>query len=132
MKATDLQIGDWVQNTLGFMAQVLDVHYIRKDSDGSGGYYRLNIGTIDWGVCQWLTEEDIQPIPLTQEILEKNKFRDGGYFGELALGLYRICCDCARVAIIHCGETIMDIPVEYVHQLQHALKLCGIDKEIII
>ena len=70
------------------------------------------------------------PIPLTSEILEKNgfvynaiPFVDGWEQFGLTLYLggngYRINCGINRSLII-----------DFVHELQHALKLCGIDKEI--
>ena len=73
--------------------------------------------------------EDIEPIVLTQEILEKNGWRynkvDDVFYpkmlkGELPWivgkeGLFRVKDFCT---------------ISYVHQLQHALRLCGIDKDV--
>lgn len=144
MRATDLMVGDWVQNPLGYKAQVLDIRYIKDEGDGYGGGYRVNIGTNDWGCVQWLEEKDIEPIPLTPKILEKNGFlvkhpdsekrqywrdragqivvhKNRGYFffsisgNAFKFGFY----------VPHFSSHI-----RYVHELQHALKLCGIEKEI--
>lgn len=49
LKTNELQIGDWVQNPLGYKAQVLDIHYIKDEGDGYGGGYRINIGDSNWG-----------------------------------------------------------------------------------
>ena len=72
----------------------------------------------------------LEPIPLTPEILKKNGFvysflpfeQSWQQFG---LSLYH-GGDGYR---INCGENVAMI-VDYVHQLQHALCLCGIEKEI--
>ena len=80
---------------------------------------------------------EIEPIPLTAEILEKNGFklnpqgsysigrhvsidliRDGRYFADMNTD------NDAPSFLRQCGK--------YVHELQHALRLCGIEKEIII
>ena len=68
----------------------------------------------------------LEPIPLAPDIFEKNGFKDidkedncDGY------DIYWTNGD---------GYSInaQDLRLHYVHELQHALKLCGIDKEIVI
>lgn len=76
--------------------------------------------------------ELIEPVPLTPEILEKNGFKNMGFFGKCEVENWKILCDTKNVAIIHKEHTDIDIPIEYVHELQHALRLCGIDKEIVL
>jgi hypothetical protein len=93
-----------------------------------------------------LMDEDIsnfQPIPLTPEILEKNGilYEKQSYYyviednkdlectyyiyqtvqKDWAIGVDTGAYDCSVFARI-----------KYVHELQHALKLCGIDKEIMV
>lgn len=151
MKARDLMLGDWVYGI-----------------DGKGGKHPCRINTIDiypqnrtprvvtsggYGYQQ----ENLEPIPLTPEILEKNGF-----------GIEKTC-SCATVywwgekvdGKIYCNRTVeisfyptpingVDIltrietssrwgdgvdkihscDINYVHDLQHALRLCGIDKQI--
>ena len=70
-----------------------------------------------------------QPIPLTEEILKKNGFL-GNDYGEIIIGEWRIMCDCSNVAILHNEHVDIDTPIRFVHELQHALRLCKIDKEI--
>ena len=73
-------------------------------------------------------QSEIQPIPLTPEILEKNGFvvesRDCHgeplQYCELVDGLW----------IDISGENYFEGKLEFVHQLQHALRLCEIDKNI--
>lgn len=81
-------------------------------------------------VVDVLDPKDLAGIPLTPEILEKNGFVSQEYFGECILGDWSILCDTKNVAIIHREHCNMDTPIEYVHELQHALRICRIEKEI--
>jgi hypothetical protein len=80
---------------------------------------------------------NIKPIPLTQEILEKNGFegiKEGrfpslrNYYNDIIFQLEGIKEE-GNCKILYIFK---NIPILYVHQLQHALKLCGIDKEIVV
>lgn len=73
---------------------------------------------------------EFEPIPLTKEILEKN----GWFWNNLpfeqcweqyGLYLYHV----GNGYRINCGSNISMI-INSVHELQHVLKLCGIEKEI--
>lgn len=96
---------------------------------------------------------DCEPIPLTAEILEKNEFDIAilnnkepeaylrmGYLdddGEMEDIAYDIIIDRHKtyweLTIINNDKGCrIDININYVHELQHALKLCGIDKQIIL
>ena len=83
--------------------------------------------------------EDIQPIPLTDEFLEKNGFEHegvAGYIYDNQMGImvvYSSFINIKRLRIIkdlnilYNSQDFADI---YVHILQHALRLCQIDKTI--
>ena len=82
--------------------------------------------------------DDISPIPLTSEILEANFEKKGANFGifddyfDFELHEYN---DGTWLVTYHCCE--MSLPDEqvmlfHVHQLQHFMHHCGIDKEITI
>lgn len=72
---------------------------------------------------------EIEPIPLTPEILEKNGFRFSRFYGwqikepELTIDFVGDTPHFLLDEIFFC-----DCP--YVHTLQHALRLCGIEKEV--
>ena len=78
--------------------------------------------------------EDIEPIPLTAEILGKNKFSKSRLMGEQRHFTYYLAPSVSLLAIydadfsLHIGDSARYI--KYVHELQHALRLCGIEKEI--
>ena len=73
----------------------------------------------------------IRPIPLTQEILEKNGF-DEQRFERMSvwsiLG-FSIELDFSTWKYYWANG---DVEISSVHELQHALRLCGIEKEIVI
>lgn len=122
MKVKDLMIGDWFHNNYtNENYQVWPTFLSQATNYGK----RLNA-----------TFEDINitPVPLTDEILKKNEFE---YFHK----------NYASLSYEHPFQlkmnewpdenglnglwTICDIiEIRFVHQLQHALRLCGIDKEI--
>lgn len=83
--------------------------------------------------------KDLEPIPLTPEILEKNGFIRGMFYGEWQFDLDSFPFSVVQRennswylgreehGIAHNREII---DISYVHELQHALRLCGIEKEI--
>jgi hypothetical protein len=121
LKATDLMIGDWLKHYNGTPMQVTKItteHFACAENRGMN--------------C-WEYNNKYEPIPLTPEILEKNGFED-------------TICDAIWIST-NCNLLWKDgklknfcreeddevcIPCEYVHELQHALKLCKIDKEIVV
>lgn len=90
-----------------------------------------------------VTPPYIEPIPITPEILEKNGFKGDGYAilildEQTYLDYYYYE---HRLRKHWCGvdewenhSKVNDITFKcncyYVHELQHALRLCGIEKEI--
>lgn len=87
-----------------------------------------------------LMDEDIsnfQPIPITKEILEKNGFEGikEGRFPSLRNHYNDIIFQLERIEEERYCKILYifkNIPICYVHELQHALKLCKINKEIIV
>ena len=155
MNVAELQIGDWVQNPLGLKATVHSIRYIPKDiCDDFGGYYivRLRVGEGGW---QDLDEGDVKPIPITPEIIEKNGFKIDSrathwkkyVFVEdvrripqtvIQFSFYE---DMSADTLFKCwtkpescdGENNIHIcDLKYVHELQHAIGLCGIKKDIVL
>lgn len=140
MKANELMIGDWVNLKNGKIIMPCRITVI-----GHATQDRNEIGTT---VCVDLSKEFptcifdmdvIIPIPITPEILEKNGFTKGGMFGKtyyLAVEDFEISVYFAHVntqLIIekrNGKEVINILNVEYLHILQHALNICGIEKTI--
>jgi hypothetical protein len=74
-----------------------------------------------------------EPIPLTTEILEKN-----GFYNSVLIDDYKIAdgvhynIDSKQILFGFEYGTVLEIDCCYVHELQHALKLCKIKKEIVL
>lgn len=130
MKGSELQIGDWVQ---GFVPDSYSRVY--------GIFNEQRIAVIAEPIKTYieLSIDDVQPIPLTSEILEKNGF----VLKEEEEGLFRVKIaphyirDDVPFEVFCDGEPFAvwfkdPVNIEYVHQLQQALRLCGIDKEIVV
>lgn len=90
-----------------------------------------NFGTI------YLKIEHILPVPITAEILEKNGFEKNGEYNEWSTGNWDdipfigISLSRQSMRIKNLGTDIfIENKVVYVHQLQRALSLANIDKEI--
>lgn len=105
MKANELQIGDWV----------LD----KKTNQP----YKI-IGTNDL-----LFHDDYSHIPLTAEILEKNGF-EKCEIPEIEYIGWRLNEEFSVELNAIDDFDWNDVHIAYVHQLQHALRLCNIEKEI--
>ena len=105
MIAQELQLNDWVC-----------IH---------GEYWRTTIATIQ---LAWDDPDKVQPIPLTSEILEKN----GWVFDEIGGDYYNTEIH-FRIYGKESPYMIFDsVEINYVHELQHALKLRKIEKRIIL
>ena len=87
------------------------------------------------------TNNDISPIPLTPEILEKNGFEEGKRYDGLDVRVFsngNISVSIPQYAKwnrvrVYDDEGLYELSsaiIYYVHQLQHALRLAGVGKEI--
>lgn len=154
MNAKELMIGDW----LNAKVQVDDTgtepvyenfrrRVTRIDIIGHSVDFYLEDG-MNFGA-------DISPIPITPDILEQNGFvREEVTYAPCLYILYTPCSPgyrphpqkSAYVSIYSNGNIVVDIVYQvnnggfkkfsgacsYVHELQHALRICGIEKEIVL
>lgn len=130
MEAEDLMTGDYVQHkrtkeVIWIFEIDADRNVINNEPDGYCSEKNIFI-------------DDIEPIPLTPEILEKNGFER--FFPETWVGgglMLQRASDCGYRIVVTCDfddEETNNTPfvILYVHELQHALRLCRIEKEIIL
>ena len=125
-KCQDLMVGDWVADRHGYSAQITYVGI---------GYATLECDEVS--PCQ-LDDKYylLKPIPLTPEILEKNGFgfiksddTKSVWNGQWIYKDFELATCCLdREGNWPCYINICDLNIkcEYVHQLQHALRLCGL------
>lgn len=149
MEAKDLMIGDWVSiehykyeylNCIGQIAGINECEgsiepktfNVRYEKDGKRG---LNVG---------ISKRNVFPILITKEILEKNGFSKVGddiwqldvksHWFWIDFNQYIFGCDLNtstneqensfRILCLSCNLQV--------HELQHTLRLCRIDKEIVL
>ena len=81
--------------------------------------------------------DGVEPIPLTTEILEKNGFVKDEKDDNMYYWNWGVIDDCisydketSKVRIFYVSGLAFVKIVLYVHELQHALRLCEIQKEI--
>lgn len=125
MGAKELMVGDWVYRP--------DCHDQVKEISHTG------VIGID-GMRGLISFSELKPIPITKEILEKNGFKEDGdwVYGDsdsYFIPTYQSGFDIGTWEThIEPTEGIGDFSgnLKYVHELQHALRLCGIEKEIVL
>ena len=148
MKAKELMIGDWIKlkdaklgdvNFIGPVVQIKSItgkHVLVPNSKG---------------LLEDVTEEYLLPIPITPDILEKNGYKQikGGkvmglhvadifnleisdeYGCQLKIDLQDFgSTEATHWYITIQGKFSFSGYIGYLHQLQHVLRLCGVDKEI--
>lgn len=122
MKASDLMIGDYILAKPSMMPiQVAAVH--NKKIGYHAVTHKLN----------WIRDGLLESIPITEEILEKNGFKgeDDNFFlwhEDLERALW-FDDGYITVTSVKC-DRMYEGNCYNVHELQHALKLCGIAKTI--
>ena len=124
MKATDLMISDY----LSYKGQIIKIVSITKKKVGY--HTKANECRMHYArLC------DCKPIPITPEILEKNGWKSmNNGSGDFILTKPMAGNSATITKTINGYEmshgAFNGLGVHYVHQLQHALKLSGIEKVI--
>lgn len=119
IRKEELMIGDWVQTDLGEIQQVVE---LRQDG-------------IMLAYNDFYADGELDGVPLTPEILEKNGFKPGiiswilwdEETDECLIMLKRI-----NNAFIFPPLAGMSFGIQFVHELQRLFKLGGIKKQIVI
>ena len=128
MEAKELMIGDWLFYRGQFNAFPFKVEQITKRKVGY--HAEPNEGRLHYIILS-----ECKPIPITPEFLERNGFEKVQSLYYLkSLNKVYICYIEYNIAnnCLFINDGLIPMPITYVHQLQHALKLCGIEKEITI
>ena len=139
MEAKDLMIGDWVQ-----------VPCLIDNTENYNAWCQIKqLRDCDLDVIGFkeLSYDEICPIPLTPEILEKNGFTKSAP----PPGIHARCHNLDNkeekyhltianynkykrllLNVDSVDSECFNIRCDYVHELQHALRICGIEKEIVL
>ncbi len=132
MKAKELRIGDWMMFD-GDYVQIVKVESDVRYWDTEGKVTILNARG------KWVDSDidNIEPIPITAEILEENAFERVQDIFVLMWknGVYPSMIFIEYIPTNYClyiNDMLLPKPVLYIHELQHILSMCGLDKEIAI
>ena len=136
MEAKELMLGDWCFCELNGKPEKVQAIYEDKVMLDYNDLYPY---------------DEIQPIPITPEILEKNGFKlkdEGETYSEyvsvwdkisiISFAFYKETI-CGVDTLLDCElgfagglDRIHHCHIKYVHQLQNALWMCGIEKDIMV
>ena len=115
LSCKDIMVGDWVR------IKIIQHNTKVTNIDANSVYTEAAFP---------IRYDEIEPIPLTAEILEKNGFIKESR--EFQRNTFQYCVLTDGLWIDISEENYFEGKLEFVHQLQHALRLCGIEKEIIL
>ena len=107
-----------------------------------GGYIPHKVECLCFEEIDGMMEDCYSPIPITPEILEKNGFVQNPR--SKSRRSHQICTDSVYISwwrgrlnilfkpFIGHSTNHVNVDGKYVHELQHALRICGIKKEIVL
>ena len=138
ISVSDLSVGDW------FQARIVKWDYDDSDitppmrvAEISSDEVMLQLGSVK----HYAFVDDLQPIHITAEVLEKNGLE---YIDDGNDAVIFLCCDMfwARLCVgdtfwqvgIHSEDRLDAVvcDVKHIHELQHALRLAKVGKEIVL
>lgn len=141
MKIEELSIGDWVVAKLPKWdydsPEETEPMRIREINNKDLKLAHVSLAFNEWpdAPTAAVPIEALRPIPLTPEILEKNGETSKDYPAWLIAGRAVVEKEPTGEYSVHIYDAAIDkvlvtARAQHVHQLQHALRLAGIDKEI--
>lgn len=138
IRVEELSIGDWLQaRMVRWDYEDLDITPPMRVAEISSDEVMLQLGSVK----HYAFVDDLQPIPITAEVLEKNgwklsksnwfEFEDGEWKINIWIGKSKCNIEISQKREIY-AFTYADIQVvkSNINTLQHALRLAGVDKEI--
>ena len=129
LKISDLSVGDWVE----YEGLHYPITFVGYGEGGDGSLVNLIRPDLSCFICKI---SDIHPIPITAEILEKYGFvRSTSQFIVYHTDKVWISYDkpsetWSVTMYINDVTSNLHANILHIHQLQHALRLAGVDKEI--
>ena len=136
---SDLSIGDWVRVRMCKWdyddPDTLDAKVLSIEGNSVG------VGYDECGIVMSAFVDDLQSIPITAKVLEKNGLE---YVDDDNDAVIFLCCDMfwARLCVgdtfwqvgIHSEDRLDAVvcDVKHIHELQHALRLAKVGKDIVL
>lgn len=119
MKTTELMVGDFIIAKNYGIKEIIGI----RDFDGVVEISESEDSEVE------IPYDDIKPIPITPEILEKNGWKETQFWHEYQKdgNTLQSCLPDMRGRFFN-GVEIQHFKCEYVHQYQHLLRLCGLDE----
>lgn len=128
VRATEIMVGDWLWYQGQFNAFPLKVEQVTKRKVGYHADPHENR-------MYYLRLHEVQPIPITPEILERNGFEkvqnllvlqwENGVYPSMIFVEYNPENYCLFI-----NDMMFPKPVRFLHELHHILMDCDIEKEI--
>lgn len=126
MNARDLMIGDLVKHR----GKIKKIVYINDRIDHTEHHNNEIAFTSDED--EWINAGWAEPIPITAEILEKNGFEYDEVDGWEFVGKdYEPLISCVLeecYVMIDSRGLEAELRIQYVHEIQHAFRLCGLNE----
>lgn len=123
MDCKDLMVGDWVNYKSPSSGKLRPIKI--KNIYGA----EFNCEVENWNIISGKSISDTEPIELTEEILVKNGWEEQTD-GTNDFFVSRILPELWQYVGTDYYSYDINIKIQYVHELQHLLRLCGIEKEI--
>lgn len=151
LKISDLSVGDWVSFDTAYLTVEGDdiaTAFVKKVQQpariksilGDQDLIFAEVETEDNFDTIYLKMEHIRPIPITAEILENDGWKKEGRSYRWSNEKYRVFIWLKKfshfVDVVEMDKqfatksSCIEVSQLHVHQLQHALRLAGVDKEI--
>lgn len=119
ISVSDLSIGDWVRVKMckwGYDdPDTLDAKVLSIEGNSVG------VGYDNSGILMSAFVDDLQPIPITVEVLEKNGLHETKFGLVIKPKSNELCASIGT-----------SIEIKYIHELQRALRLAKVEKEIVL
>ena len=149
LKISDLSVGDWVSFDTAYLTVEGDdiaTAFVKKVQQpariksilGDQDLIFVEVENEDDFCTIYLKVEHIRPIPITAEILAKNGFERSTsqfivYHTDKVWISYDKPSETWSVTMyINDVTSNLHANIKYIHNLQHALRLAGVDKEIVM
>lgn len=139
ISVSDLSVGDWLQaRMVKWDYEDLDITPPMRVAEISSDEVMLQLGSVK----HYAFVDDLQPIHITAEVLEKNGFEQNSNCLDYRFIIGKIYCSiskgikCWNVNIYDISDSphtpIFKAHIIHIHELQHALRLAKVGKEIVL